>query len=201
MYVAYPGHEGTQFSTAEEEILARNGLIKNRFILGVSSMSPVKNFTGLAAAYKHLDRRDHQLVIVGGGNTRIFHGFGKESASGAVFLGYVSDPELRALYENAACFVYPSSYEGFGLPPIEAMSCGCPVVVSDRAALPETCGDAALYCDPDDPVDISRKIAMILNDPKLAMDLSERGKIRAEIYTYRQCATKIWSEISKLLNE
>jgi glycosyltransferase involved in cell wall biosynthesis len=199
--VAYPGHYGIQSSPAEEGILARNGLTKNRFVLGVSSMSPVKNFVGLAAAHKHLGRQDYHLVIVGGGNTRIFQDLGRGLASSAVFLGYVSDAELRALYENAACFAYPSYYEGFGLPPIEAMSCGCPVVVSNRAALAEVCGDAALYCDPDDPIDISRKIATVLDDAKLARDLCERGRAHAQRYTYKQCAAKIWSEISRLLDE
>jgi glycosyltransferase involved in cell wall biosynthesis len=81
-------------------------------------------------------------------------------------VGYVNDGELRALYEGAACFVYPSLYEGFGLPALEAMACGCPVIVSAAASLPEVCGDAALYCDPLDPESIARQIRRLMSDAR-----------------------------------
>jgi glycosyltransferase involved in cell wall biosynthesis len=92
-------------------------------------------------------------------------------------LGYVSDGELRALYESASIFVYPSFYEGFGIPPVEAMTCGCPVLVDPSSALPESCGDAALYYDPSSPDDISEKIASLLDSPKVALELSALGKL------------------------
>src|SRR5512140_731468 len=77
-----------------------------------------------------------------------------KSTANLVRLGYVSDAALRALYENALCFVLPSLYEGFGIPPVEAMLCGCPVIVSTAPALVETCGEGALFCDPHSPADV-----------------------------------------------
>jgi glycosyltransferase involved in cell wall biosynthesis len=98
--------------------------------------------------------------------------------------GYVSDAELRALYENAACFVFPSFYEGFGLPPLEAMCCGCPVVVSRRASLPEVCGDAALYIEPDDPATLAAALARVLDSRELRSELAAAGRARAARWTW-----------------
>jgi glycosyltransferase involved in cell wall biosynthesis len=98
--------------------------------------------------------------------------------------GRVTDAELRALYENAECFVYPSFYEGFGLPPLEAMTCGCPVVVSRAASLPEVCGEAAVYCDPGNPADIGRALDQVLEDSELRSELRQRGVDRAAQFTW-----------------
>jgi glycosyltransferase involved in cell wall biosynthesis len=102
--------------------------------------------------------------------------------------GYVTDPELRALYENAACFVYPSLYEGFGLPPLEAMSCGCPTLVARAASLPEVCGDAALYCDPRDPASIAQQIRCLVDDTSRRADLRARGLARAREFSWDRSA-------------
>ena len=103
-------------------------------------------------------------------------------------VGYVSDGELRALYENAVCFVFPSLYEGFGLPPLEAMHCGCPVIVSRCASLPEICGDAALYCDPNDPADLAAQIRVLAQSPSLRTELREAGLARVQRFTWKQSA-------------
>jgi glycosyltransferase involved in cell wall biosynthesis len=110
-------------------------------------------------------------------------------------LGYVTDGELRALYENALCFVYPSMYEGFGLPPVEAMTCGCPVIVAKAASLPEICGDAALYCDPMDPRDIARAIRLLAGNSSLRDELRAKGRVRAAGLTWKACAQEVWSEL------
>lgn len=114
-------------------------------------------------------------------------------------MGYVSDAELRALYEHAACFVYPSFYEGFGLPPLEAMACGCPVIVSNAASLPEVCGDAALYCNPCSPEDIAEKISLLMADPRLREDLRQKGLERAKQFTWEKCARETFAIIEKVL--
>jgi glycosyltransferase involved in cell wall biosynthesis len=105
--------------------------------------------------------------------------------------GYVTNGELRALYESAACFVFPSFYEGFGLPPLEAMHCGCPVVVSDRASLPEVCGSAAVYCDPDDPADIAKQLRLVLTSPTLRSELRAAGIERARQFSWRKSAAQL----------
>ncbi len=114
-------------------------------------------------------------------------------------MGYVSDGELRTLYENASAFVYPSFYEGFGIPPLEAMTCGCPVVVARSSALPESCGDAALYCDPSNPEDIAEKVGSLLDNPTLVEQMRSLGRLRAAQFTNQAAASQLWSEIQKYL--
>jgi glycosyltransferase involved in cell wall biosynthesis len=111
----------------------------------------------------------------------------------------VSDSELRALYENAACFVYPSFYEGFGFPPLEAMACGCPVIVSKASSLPEVCGDAALYCDPKNSKDIAEKIQRVVHDETLRAEMRKKGLARAELYSWERCAKETMAVIQKVL--
>src|SRR5207253_1940106 len=123
------------------------------YVLAVGSLTPNKNFNGVVRAATLLGDLDCKIVAAGGANTRVFNGVALADDA-LIMAGYVTDGELHALYENAACFIFPSFYEGFGLPPLEAMHCGCPVIVSDRASLPEVCGEAAVYCDPDDPADM-----------------------------------------------
>jgi glycosyltransferase involved in cell wall biosynthesis len=112
-------------------------------------------------------------------------------------VGYVSDGELRALYEHAACFVYPSLYEGFGLPPLEAMACGCPVLASDAAAIPEVCGDAALYCDARSPGDLAARLGALMREPALRRTLAERGRARAAQFSWRRAAAANWDALAE----
>ena len=130
------------------------------------------------------------LVAAGGGNARIFAQAGDLNLDDRRLqrTGYVSDQQLRALYEGAACFVFPSFYEGFGLPPLEAMCCGCPVISSDRASLPEVCGDAALYCDPDDPATLAAQLRRLLDSDALAAELRQAGRQRAAGFTWDRAA-------------
>jgi glycosyltransferase involved in cell wall biosynthesis len=97
---------------------------------------------------------------------------------------------LNQLYNRAAMFVYPSLYEGFGLPPIEAMACGCPVVASNVAALPETTGGAALLVDPHSTQELAGAMGAILERPELARDLQERGRVRAASYSWAATAKR-----------
>jgi glycosyltransferase involved in cell wall biosynthesis len=159
-------------------------------ILAVGSRSPHKNLAAVVQAVSRLGGSALPLVAAGGANTRVFN---PAELNGNSFhaVGYVTDLELRALYEQAACFVYPSLYEGFGLPPLEAMTCGCPVVVSRAAALPEVCGDAALYCDPHDPENIAEQIRTVLHDSGRRAELRERGLARARCFTWGRAASAL----------
>lgn len=182
---------------ADESVLERLRLRPHRYVLAVSSQSPHKNLIGLQRAAALLTKQGITMVVVGGGNSRVFS---QPAPVGAALrhTGYVSDPELRALYEKAVCFVFPSFYEGFGLPPLEAMSCGCPVVVSRAASLPEVCGDAAVYCDPEDPADIATAIGTVIDDTRLQDDLRRRGKERAAHFTWDRAGRSLLSLIDNL---
>ena len=189
------GGEHMLAQPSDGRVLQRLGL-SGRYLLAVSSQSPHKNFGGIVAALQYLCQ-EIPLVFAGGANSRVFQLSGAASGK-AHLVGRVTDGELRALYENAACFVYPSFYEGFGLPPLEAMTCGCPVIVSRAASLPEVCGDAAVYCDPGDPVDIARAIESVLTNPGLQADLRRRGPERAAGFTWHKAARSLLSLVDQL---
>ncbi len=107
------------------------------------------------------------------------------------FTGYVEHKVLRTYFSHAACLVFPSLYEGFGLPPLEAMAAGCPTLVSNRASIPEICGDATLYCEPEDDKDIAEKLDLILTDDDLRLELISKGKIQAARYSWDRSAEEL----------
>lgn len=199
LVVISPGCNHLVKASPDGESLKRFGLEPGRFVLGVSSRSSVKNFEGLAVAWRLLGRKGLKLAIAGKANLRVFRNGNRSTYEGISWLGYVTDEQLRALYESAALLAYPSFYEGFGYPPLEAMSCGCPVVVAKSSALPETCGDAAIYCDPFSPEDIADKIATILDDSRLASEFRTKGKLRAAQFQIRGLASRLWAEIEPFL--
>ncbi len=164
------------------------------YILAVSSLDPRKNFKNLILAFNNLHLTDTKLVIVGQSQMRVFND--KElrktvNFDNLVFTGYVSDAQLISLYKNAKLFVYPSFYEGFGLPPLEAMSCGCPVVVSDVASLPEACGDAAYYVDPNKIESIAEGMTKVLSDVNLRQDLIRKGLERVKLFNWQKSAQEL----------
>lgn len=173
-------------------ILTRHGLAPRQFVLVVGNLAPHKNLARLDALARVLAMRGIPLVISGRVNTTIFNASGMQSLPRpATYIGRVSDQELRALYGAAACFVFPSLYEGFGLPPVEAMACGCPVVAADIPVLHEICGPAALYADPLDPEAIARGVTYLLDTPAMAEDMRAAGLARAAGYTWDRAAQSL----------
>ena len=138
------------------------------YILSVSSLEPRKNIKSLIEAFIKLNRKDIKLIIVGKKNPLVFNdaklGIGKHD--NIIFLGYVEDEALAKLYKNARLFAYLSYYEGFGFPPVEAIACGCPTMVSNTSSLPEICGENAEYCDPQNINEITGKIESMLSEYK-----------------------------------
>lgn len=179
-------------------IIERHGLAPGRYVLAVGSLVAHKNLSSLHAVAHMLERRGLQLAIAGGIALRVFDGDAVVLPQPATYLDRVSDGALRALYENAACFVFPSRYEGFGIPPVEAMACGCPVVAARAGAVMEVCGDAALYCDPDDPLDIAASVARFLDDPKLADQMRRRGRDQVRNLTWDNAAAALVRIIERL---
>lgn len=172
----------------DRTVLERLSLDGQRFVLAVGSQSRNKNFAAVLQAMDLLDDPSVLLVAVGGGDTRIYAG-ADVAHPRLRRTGYVTDAQLRALYEAAACFVFPSFYEGFGLPPLEAMNCGCPVIVSSRASLPEVCGEAALYCNPDDPATLAAQLRRLLGSAALRDELRAAGQVRARQLSWDRAAT------------
>src|SRR4029077_216607 len=166
--VAYLGSDHFVDLEADASTLARFG-ISGQYILAAGVHNSNKNFERVAQAFCRHNTSGTPLVIAGGRDSKVY----RESLrlpDGVRTLGYVSDAELKALYANAACFVFPSLYEGFGLPPLEAMASGCPVVVSRTASLPELFDGAAFFCDPYDPEDIAAAIQRAVDAPLCAAD-------------------------------
>ena len=157
------------------------------FLLAVSSQNPNKNFAAIAESLRLLGADAPPCIVVGQPRSDIF-GSGASIPSALVFCGYVSDDALKALIDRALCLIYPSFYEGFGLPPLEAMARGCPVISSNTSALPETCGDAATYCDPGRPQSLASAIKSVTCDDALRASMSERGRERAATFTWSSAA-------------
>ena len=178
--------------------LERYGLTHNRYILSVGTLEPRKNYVRLIEAYAMLHARyapaGHlpPLIIAGGNGWKydaILAAPEQTGVAGFVrFLGRVPDEDLPALVAGSRVFVYPSLYEGFGLPPLEALACGVSVVVSRAASLPEVVGDAGLYCDPYDPHDIARQIAALLEDNDLTLRLRYASVMRARQFSWERAA-------------
>jgi glycosyltransferase involved in cell wall biosynthesis len=179
-----------------ERVRARYGITRE-YVLAVGSIQPRKNLSRLVRAYSGLRRERGrsnlpQLVLVGKrawlyGET--LKAVEEEGVGDSVVLtGYVSEGDLPALYSGALCFAYPSYYEGFGLPPLEAMSCGTAVLTGDRTSLPEVVGDAGLTADPFDTGAIARALARLIEDAPLRADLGARGLQRASAFDWRETA-------------
>jgi glycosyltransferase involved in cell wall biosynthesis len=176
---------------AEPLVLSTHNLQPRRYVFALGSMSVNKNFGAVVEAFNRLNRGDLTLAVAGGENASVFAQAEMKNTANLVRLGYISDAALRALYENALCFVLPSLYEGFGIPPVEAMLCGCPVVVSTAPALVETCGDGALFCDPHSPAELAEKIGALADDDDLRSRMRARGLARARQYTWDDAADRI----------
>ena len=171
--------------------------IKGDYILAVGSIQPRKNLVRLVEAYADLrgarpEAKLPQLVLAGKrgwlyGET--LHAVERHSRDGDIRLaGYVQEADLPALYTDALCFVYPSYFEGFGLPPLEAMQCGAPVIAGNRASLPEVMGSAGLLVDPFDKSELARAINRVIEDEELRLELRARGLERARAFTWRETA-------------
>ena len=165
-----------------------------RYVLFAGSLEPRKNLAGLIAAWNMLAARHPDVrLVAAGGSGRVFRRLKIPAGLERVhFTGYVSDAELAALYAGAEVFVFPSLDEGFGLPALEAMACGAPVLASTRGALPEVIGDAGLFFDPADVAQLVGFLEQCLCDAHLRRSLAARGLERASAFTWAKAAEKTW---------
>ncbi len=197
----------THANTALESLKRRYGLRGDGYILHVGGGEPRKNVSALLEAYAMLGdlRRRYQLVLVGG-MERWREPIGKkicqlELDNDVVITGYVAQEHLAAFYEHAALFVYPSLYEGFGIPPLEAMASGTPVITSNTASLPEVVGDAAVMVDPLQPAALAQSITTILTDANLVEDLRQKGLSRVKEFSWEQTARNTLAVYTSVFRE
>jgi glycosyltransferase involved in cell wall biosynthesis len=187
-----------------KEILEKYRL-PEKYILNVGTIEPRKNILNLIKGYGRLYHEKKiaaKLVIVGKKgwlyDTIFTAATDLKIADQVVFAGYVPDEIMPFLYSGADCLVYPSFYEGFGLPVIEAMACGCPVITSNTSSLPEVAGDAAILVDPHSDTEIADAIYKILNDDNLRNNLIEKGLKRSKKFSWQITAERILSLMNNL---
>jgi glycosyltransferase involved in cell wall biosynthesis len=195
-----PAGVDSRFKPVQPEIIetVRKRLdLPPAYVLAVGTLEPRKNITGLFKAWSLLLSQqrvsgDIHLALAGG-EASIFRDVGFSSLPDKVVLtGYVRDEDLPALYSGALAFVYPSLYEGFGLPPLEAMACGVPVVASGSTSIPEVTGDAALLVDPLDIESIADGLELVLDDDVLRESLRTVGFERARLFSWNEPARLVW---------
>jgi glycosyltransferase involved in cell wall biosynthesis len=205
MTVVYPGRDESLHPIRDEGTLAsvraRYGL-GERYILFMGTLQPRKNLVRLVEAFSELGDPGMQLVLAGKRGwlaEPIFQRVEELGVARAVcFPGYVEDGDLPALLSGAACFAFPSLYEGFGFPVLEAQACGTPVVASSASSVPEVAGEAALYVDPLDSGALARALARILQDGPLRTALIEKGFANVQRFSWRRCAEQVLAVLERV---
>ncbi|KAA8783363.1 glycosyltransferase family 4 protein [Paenibacillus amylolyticus] len=185
--VTHLGIDHIHHRQAAQGTLEKYG-IKSPYVLAVSTMNPYKNFKLILDILPEVKAQNLSVVIVGSKNSKVFSNHAVNDSEGVNWVGYVTDEELKALYEHATGFIFPSLYEGFGLPPLEAMALGCPVIVSSRGSIPEVCGEAGLYFDPHHPQEAASRLVEMMSDPELGQRMSIQGKEHSAFFSWNKCA-------------
>ena len=197
------------YESSEPPIKASGTPLKGvgkQFILHVGSPFPHKNIPHLITTFEQLQATYPKLQLVLAGKKeyyfeqlqkRIDTSHAKENI---IVPGFISDAELKWLYQHASCYALPSLSEGFGLPGLEAMAHGCPLVSSNATCLPEVYGDAALYFNPNDVEDIALKIERVLRDKQFAKELVARGKKQLEKYSWERMAQQTLDVYNQAIN-
>ncbi|MBA3533714.1 MAG: glycosyltransferase family 4 protein [Ardenticatenales bacterium] len=182
------------FDLTELEPIRQRYQLPEQFLLHVGTIEPRKNLSILLPALQTLKAEfpDLKLVLVGKKGW-LYEGFFKKLTesgldSEVLFPGFVEEEDLPAVFQLATAFVFPSVYEGFGLPPLEALACGVPVVCSDASSLPEVVGDAGLLVDPNNPRAVTAALHRVLSDEALRHDLQQRGPRRAALFSWARAA-------------
>jgi glycosyltransferase involved in cell wall biosynthesis len=201
--IIYPGIDQSIFFRRPKhqvtEVMARYG-VQGKYILFVGNIEPRKNLKNLLLAYEKLDpklRSEYSLLLVGARgwlDGEIFSIIKRLRVSGNHIqqpLEYVDDDDRPALYSGASLFVYPSLYEGFGIPPVEAMACGVPVITSDNSSLPEAVGSAAKMIDAESVDQIAEAMTTVLNNDKLQKEMIAKGFTQADQFSWDKSARKL----------
>ena len=184
-----PGGVSPRFQSSNEN--SKNKIIKGPYVLSMGFGNPRKNISMLIQAWGEIPQKakgGRKLVILGKSDKVFSKENLKQFPHDVLLFGYAREESLPILYAGADAFVYPSLYEGFGFPPLEAMASGIPVLVSRIGSLVEICKDAALYCDPSDYKDISNQIVCILKNESLREELIKKGLEHLKGFTWKKAA-------------
>lgn len=198
-------HEWLERASCEDidEIRKKYSLL-GKYVLFLGGLNPLKNLRNLVRAFEIVAENDTNVQLALAGFKRWGHGpilkdiEESRHADRIRLLGFVPDEDLAALYSGAVCYVLPSWYEGFGIPILEAMACGTPVVTTERGCCPEVAGNAAILVDPAEPPSIARGILSFMTDPEKVRSHRERGLKRASEFTWRRTARGVAEVIDTL---
>lgn len=199
------GQQFRQMSAGESEKFRHEKKLPEKFILAVGTLEPRKNFTMLIRAFAQLVKKypEYSLVIVGGRGwyfEKIFDTVRELEVEDSVkFVGYVNDEDLPGYYNTAECFIFPSLYEGFGIPLLEAMKSGCPVITSNISSMPEVVGDAAILVNPSSPEELREAMETIIVSPDLVSELREKGLKQSEKFSWMSSAKELHQLFEGLL--
>ncbi len=180
----------------DRTVLDRNNLRPGEYFFAIGSLAPHKNIDLILKAARGRRDKDIPLIIAGGANSKVFQNAGLKDEDGVRFIGRVSDAELKALYAEALSLLFPSKTEGFGLPPLEAMYCGCPVIATTGGAVPEVCGNSALYASPESVEEWVAAMDRMRSEPAVRQELVEAGQGHAAGFTWRRAAERLLEAIA-----
>jgi len=184
------GKEHFEEIKENQSVLEKFDLKKGRYVFAVSSLNPNKNFKALMDTASELSKENFEIVIAGGTDPKVFGDVDIKNDK-IKYLGYITDEDLKGLYKNAGCFVFPSIYEGFGLPPLEAMSVGCPVIVSNVGPMPEVCEDAVVYFNPYNHFELTDKIKKVMGSESIKKELSVKGIEQAQKFSWKKASKQL----------
>jgi glycosyltransferase involved in cell wall biosynthesis len=213
-YIKYFGHENNykkiipiHNGIEKKNILNDNNPLNKPYLLTVGNVKPNKNLSRLVDAFnKIMDKIPNELVLVGkksgfiSGDEEVLkkvNSFGQRIR----MTGFVDDNELQNYYQHAEAFIFPSIYEGFGFPPLEAMATGTPVIASNAASIPEVCGDAALYFNPYDINDMANKIFQMVKNNDMKKEYINKGINQVKKYSWEKTAKKTCDVIMEILKD
>lgn len=205
--IVYPAINHSHYKPQPKQIVTKvheKLSIKPNYLLFVGTLEPRKNIVGLIEAFVALPndiKAKHQLVIVGGRGWKdktIANSLEQHEQENINYVGYVSDEDMPAVYSGAALFVYPTYYEGFGMPVLESMACGAPVLCAKNSSLPEVLGSAGVYFDASNTKELTKKMKTLLNNKAKLNELSKKGLERAANFSWQKSAAQLQEVFEKV---